>query len=470
MKKILTSGQAAILTIFVTGMVGLLIGMSLTKTGYNENIFGIGNANSTYAFYAANSGIEEALYRIKNDKTFGNPGPDNLNLDIGDAKVAVTVSGTKDERKIESIGKYKNFKRVIDVSAYNTEITPGFARAIQAGLGGIEFENRTLVTGRDKYTGERVPVSIFSNSYVRGADNGRDSQSDCSKPASTTRIDGNVYAVGSIERLGGGSGPCIDGDAFSGSLKECRVFGKAFSNSPISESYCPYATLCDPAIDSDCKTPETEPLPNIEPDLIKTQLDITGTTYNGNCVIGGANDCSTLRADGVREIGNITINGDLSTTTNLDSYYLTGPVYVTGNLNITSNQTISLAPEASEASLLILVKNRINTESNVTFTSTGNSFLLLASEYNNQKPDVCNDGDEPAIKIGSNVNSILFYAINGCVSVENPTASAEFYGAIVGEGIKFKNNATLVYDPSLKDAIFFLKKHGGWQISSFTER
>jgi hypothetical protein len=138
-------------------------------------------------------------------------------------------------------------------------------------------------------------------------------------------------------------------------------------------------------------------------------------------------------------------------------------------VNIASNQTISLAPDISDSSQIILATGKIQTSSNVTFTSTGNTFLLLASEYGNVKPNVCADPDDAAITISSNVKSILFYAINGCAYVAQPTAASEFYGAIIGEGIKFKNNSRLVYDPALQDATFFLRKKEGWQISSFTE-
>ena len=192
--------------------------------------------------------------------------------------------------------------------------------------------------------------------------------------------------------------------------------------------------------------------------------------FDGNCEIGGINDCATERADGFREIGNLIVNGNLRV--NLSSnreIYISGPVWVTGELIIEQNHTIRISPEITDLSQIILTSKNIIVRSNTSFVSVNNSFLLIASEYENSKPNVCSD-TSPAISIASNVNSILFYAINGCAMVGSPTAGSEFFGAIVGEGIWVRNNSRLIYDPALQDAEFFLRRRGGWQITSFTER
>lgn len=459
------SGQAAILIIFVIGMVSLLIGMTLTKTGFSESFMGRRTFNSTYAFYVANSGIEDAFHKIQSSN-FGNPGPDQYTLTVGDGVASVTVSGTSNERVIESVGKYKNIVRIIRVSAYDTTLRPGFARVIHAGGGGVEFDNRTLVAGRDKSTGLRVPVDVYSNNFIRGVHNGSDG--NCSSPAATTRIDGNAYAAGNIEKLGSGTGPCIDGDAYSGGvLSECRILGTAITTSPVSMINCPHTTTCNPDEDPHiCEHPVIEPLPDIGVHLIKQFLESNGDSYSGNCVIGGASDCSTL-IDGRRTIGNIIIDGNLTSSSD---FYVSGPIWVKGDVLINSNQIIRLDPSMSDSSLIILASGKIRSSSNVTFTSESSSFLLFASEYENNKPDVCQEKDDAAIRISANVNSILFYAINGCALVENPTASSEFYGAILGEGIKTNTNTRLIYDPDLQNAEFFLRRQGGWQISSFTQK
>lgn len=466
--KRLQHGQAAILIIFVIGMVSLLIGMSLSKTGFQESMMGRRIAGSTKAFYVANSGVEDAFYKIQN-LDWGNSEERKYTLDVDEGKAVIKISGTKDQREIESIGKYNNFVRKIHVSAYNTEIQPGFMRAIQAGQGGVELEGNTLVTGRNKKTGEWYAGDVYSNTFVKGVNNGK--AGECGQSSAETRVNGNVWAVESIGRLAvNDDGPCIDHNAYAGQLLNCRVFGSAYSEGPISSIDCPYATVCDPATDPvNCLTPQEELLPDIGDVLIKKHLENLqakkpDTTYNGNCVIGGTNDCSKTEDYG-SVIGNQIINGDLTTT---KDFYISGPVWVKGNFYMTSNQTIKLAPDMAEKSLVILVGGRIISSSNVTFTSEDIAFLLFASEHINSGGS-CEEEDDAAIQISSNVNSILFYAMKGCALVET-TAHSEFYGAIVGEGVKVKTNSKVVYDPSLRDAKFVLTKEGGWQISSFTER
>lgn len=466
----LQAGQAAILIIFVIGMVSLLIGMSLSKTGFQESMMGRSIADSIRAFYAANSGIEDAIYRIQ----MGYSEEDNYTLNVGEgsAKVTIkTISASEEddvvevtEREIISVGRYGNFIRRIRVTAQNTVIAPDFTRFIQAGDGGIEIGQRVKITssGADE-------VNIYSKSFVRGRDNG--SESSCDNPVSTTNIDGNVFAVGSIERLSNGKGPCITGNAYAGNLYECRIFGQGFSNSEDSFD-CPYEP-CDPGIDPDCKVPDERPLPDIGVSYIEDHLtEHAETVWSGNCEIGGSFDCSTVSEDGTPTIGNIIIQGDLETRSN-SALYLSGPVWVRGDVTLESNQTISLDPANEEdTSLIILADGRITADANTHFTSDDNKFLLMASKYVNgtlSNPEtICEGAAGNAVTINPNVQSILFYAINGCAYVA-PTASQAFLGAILAQGVIIDNNVQMIYDPALKDAEFFLNENGGWQILSFTE-
>jgi len=467
----LQAGQAAILIIFVIGMVSLLIGMSLSKTGFQESMMGRSIAGSTKAFYVANSGIEDAFYRIQ---TLGYAEEDDYTLDVGEgsAKVTIKTISVSDEedvvevtvREIISVGKYGNFVRRIRVIAQNTVIAPDFTRFIQAGDGGIEIGQRVKITssGADQ-------VNIYSKSFVRGRNNG--SESGCDSPISTTNIDGNVFAVGSIERLSNGTGPCITGNAYAGNLYECRIFGQGFSGSEDSFD-CPY-DACDPATDPDCKIPEERPLPDIGVSYIEDHLTRHAeTVWPGNCEIGGSSDCSIESEDGTPMIGNMIIEGNLETRSN-SALYLSGPVWVKGDVTLESNQTISLDPASEDdTSLIILADGRITADANTRFTSDDNKFLLVASKYVNgilgDPETICEGSAGNAVTINPNVQSILFYAINGCAYVA-PTAAQAFLGAILAQGVIIDNNVEIIYNPALKDAEFFLNEGGSWQILSFTE-
>ncbi len=457
-------GQAAILIIFVIGMVGLLIGMSLSKTGFAESMMGRGVAGSTYAFYVANSGVEDAFYKIQEHTDtdedgigFGYPDPVNYPLDVGEGTAKITISGTKNERIIESVGKFEKYVRKLRVITYNTSIKPGFADAIHASNGGVELEGNTKVTG-----------NVYSNSFVKGVNNGHAGRSDCSddQPASVTGIEGNVWAVDSIDKLASiNSGPCIHGSAFSKDINECRILGSAYSDDSISDSSCPYEIECDPDENPDCITPIKKPLPDIGEEMLKQYLVDNNNIYAGDCEIGGTNNCSTpSESDGITPtIGNIIIEGNL--ITNIPLLYISGPVWVKGNINMESNQTIDLDPGVTDKSLILFADGKILADSNITFNSEGTKFLLLVSGHENSEPNMCSE-DNASIIISQNVSSILFYATNGCTLV---AANSKFDGSLIGEGVKVETNSTVQYDDLLQDAVFSLSDEGGWQISSFTE-
>lgn len=481
-------GQAAILIIFVIGMVGLLIGMSLSKTGFAESMMGRGTAGSTYAFYVANAGIEDALYKIQKAEESGYYNIPQYTLKVGDGSTIVTISNrivTKDDtleriqRDILSVGTYDNYVRRIRVSAQIDILKPEFTRIIQAGVGGIEIERNVSISGRHK-DGTPADVSIYSNSFVRGWHNGNNNRPNCDSPSATSQIKGNVYAVDSIDRLDNGYGPCIDGDAFAGAINQCRIFGSYYSGSGnVNQASCPHNAnyWCNPEDDPErCKAPEEINLPEIYPDLIKEHIG--GNIHNGDCIIGNTNhagSCYEPNMDGSVTVGNIIIKGDLITNSS-SIMHISGPVYVEGNITFASNQTINLHPSiVDKTSLIILSEGRIIANSNTNFTSVDSSFLLLASLYENDLKEkdgltyVCEGNDNiDAISIHSNVNSILFYAVNGCAYVKS-SAGKEYFGAIIARGVKIDQNVALVYDPVLEAAEFKLSQDGGWQISSFTE-
>ncbi len=466
-----SKGQAAILIIFVIGMVGLLIGLTLSKTGFTESMMGRGTAGSTKAFYIANAGIEDAFYKIIQADSKGEDfeDVDGYNLDVGEGEAKITVvnqiNGDEKEKIITSSGKYKNFLRNIQVKAYNTKINPEFTKIIQVGYGGIEIENNVKISAK-KDGQEYAGGNIYSNSFIRGKSNSS-KDGKCQEPSSF--INGNAVAVDIIDKLGNsGDGPCISGNAFSGNLNYCEVLGDyAYSYSGYN-SNCPISEekRCDPSLDPlNCIVPEPINLPDIKPEKIKKYIENYGETYNGDCKIGGTNDCSSNKG-GKKYLGFKVINGNL--TINSDIYF-SGPVWVKGNLIINSNKTIFLAEEVKDiTSLIILVSGKIETESNVTFESGGKSYLLLASEYKDISNPLCNDSDGNAITINANVKSILFYAIKGCAIVK-PTAGKEFFGAIIAEAALLKQNVNLYYDPNLQNSIILLSQEEPWKISSFTE-
>lgn len=436
-------GQAAILIVFVLGMIAVLIGVSLTQTGFRESIMGRTEAESAKAFYVANSGVEEAFYQIGQDSSYGVSTPGTFDLMVETGQAHVTVYGTEDQKTIESVGTEGQYVRKLKVEVQNTSLKPGFEHAIHSGQGGFELRNNTVITGKNNTVG-----NVYSNSTVWGA-------KDCKTP-SASMVKGSVWAVGEITKLEkNDSGVCIAEDAYAGLLDYCYVKGSV--NSPTAPSInCPYDGLWinKPA-------PDPLPLPAMGVDNLKNYLSSKGKFFSGDCILdgsGGPSDCS----GGTNTIGETIIAGDLQKPSNID-IKISGPVWVQKNIIFNSLGSVGLTADITEVSQIVVVDGTILSDSNVAFGSNGTAFLLFVSTFVPSTPEIC---DNPAITISSNTNSVLFYATKGCVLVN---ANSIFHGAILGEKIRVENNSTVEYDPALQLAIFGLTKSGGWQTISFKE-
>jgi len=485
MKNKNLSGQAAILIVFVIGMVSLLIGMSLSKTGFQESMMGRNIAGSTKAFYAANSGIEDVLitmgsissgdlpYKYNLIVDDDNPGYEvKANVEIkSETETEIEEGVFEKKREIISTGTYGNFIRKIKVTVKSTLIQPDFTRFIQAGNGGIQIGQNVKISSlvEDEF------INVSSKSFLLGRNNSA-SGSECTNASSG--IIGNVFAGDKISKLGtNGSGPCIAGNAYAKSLDYCRVLGAVFSEEDPSIN-CPYDRGCDINDDPNCKLPDIDnlTLPDIGINHIEDHLEAIENIWNRDCVIdGGTNDCSTLNDDGSSTIGNMIIEGDLETNSN-SILKLSGHIWVKGNVTFDSNQKIEIDPTyKNDSSLILLADGKINTSANTHFYSDIfediNRYLLVASKYGSEDlvGGICEgaSGDN-AIFIEPNVQSILFYAMQGCAYIQ-ATASEEFLGAILAEGVYIDNNVVMKYDSNLKNAKFYLGGEGGWKILSFTE-
>lgn len=118
------------------------------------------NLNSKKAYFLAESGVEDAIYRIRNNKTIG--GSETLALDSNSATTTITTSGS--EKQIESLGDVNNFERTVNVKL----VTSGgvsFNYGVQVGQGGIELEGSGTINGNVYANG---PITGDSSAIITG--------------------------------------------------------------------------------------------------------------------------------------------------------------------------------------------------------------------------------------------------------------------------------------------------------------
>lgn len=457
-------GFAALLIIFVLGMVSLLVASGLLITGYNESQMARTEASGTAAFYEANSGVEEALYKINHVPNYGVGSPATFTVSMNSGSASIIVhDGTATQRTIDSTGTSGTYVSEIHTVVQNTSVTPGFMYAIQAGPDGFELDNNSTIQA---LSGDG---NIYSNGYIKGKNNG----SGLCTSGSPSLIKGSAWAVTSIDKLNPGTGVCVMKNAYANNLSYCNVIGNR--NSPNSPS-----GNCNGGSYINSPAPTPIPLPDMGVDALKNYVISKGTTFTGDCTADGS--LSSNNCAGTSNIlGNIIITGNLVVNVPSGSRLnFSGPVWVKGSITFNSHTTVGLAA-ATTISQIVVSDNTINSASNVTFCTNsisclgGTAYLMFLSTYPakitptptptpSPAPEGCSN---PAITIQSNSNSVLFYAPSGCVSV---SANSTFQGAILGQKIVVNANSTVNYDPNLATAIFGLTQSGGWQTMSFSQQ
>lgn len=439
-------GFAALLVVFVLGLASIFVASGLIVTGYNESVMSRTAGFGDKAFYEANSGMEDAIYKLN----AGISGPTGFTTTMASGSAAVTISGTGKERQVTSVGTAGSYVSTVQATLENTSVKPGFLYALQANNNGIEIDHNTDIRS---LTGD---ATVFSNGYIAG-DNNATQGGTCKGSASA--VFGNAYTVGAMEKTTGGSGLCVSKDAIASAYNYCYVFGKRRT---AASGNCPGGSVvADPV-------PTPVPLPDMNIPGLKSFLTNQGTTYSGNCVVNGTSACSGGAA---KTIGNVIITGTLTIPSNT-TMTVTGPVWVQGAIIINSNVMINLTGPAGK---IVVTDSTITVDSNVSSANVGVAYLLLISTYTvypapspTPTPGVTSPFcSTPAITLSQNTSNILFFAPNGCISIES---NATFVGSVVAEKIIVDSNSHVTYDPNLVNAVFNTTTAGGWQILRFSRK
>jgi hypothetical protein len=136
----------------ITALVFFLAGSTAVIAGITDSVMRevriVRNESaSKQSYYASESALEDAIYRVKYGKTIGV----NEFLDVGSSTASTTVTTEADgSQKIVASGDIDTTVRTMEASlAVDSGIT--FSYALQAGLGGIDMYGSSQVLG-DIYT------------------------------------------------------------------------------------------------------------------------------------------------------------------------------------------------------------------------------------------------------------------------------------------------------------------------------
>lgn len=380
------------------------------------------NFDSKKSYFLAESGSEDALYRILNNLAIGSS--ETITLDSNSATTTVdTILGNKE---ISSLGDVGSLQRKTKL-ALSTGPGASFNYGVQVGQGGLVLENTARITG-NVYSSGTITVSdntVYGDAISAGA----------------TGLINNIHTTGSAYAHTIQNSD-IDMDAYYAIKTNTTVGGTSYPNSPDQ----PVASM--PISDNQ--------IADLEADAL------AGGIFSSPCPY-------TINSD--RTLGPVKITCDLEISGD-PTVTLNGSVWVTGNVLIQNSAIIEASADLGNKSVAIIADNpnnrtsssQIDLKNSSQFSGSGSagSFVFLISQNNSAELG----GDEDAISMdNSSSGSVVLYAGHGLINIQNSATLKE----VTGYKLKVKNSANIIYDTGLTSTLFTSGPGGGYEIIGWKE-
>ena len=147
------SGQAILVSVLLLTVVSVIVTSGLVSPAVRN----LNNANkfvgSRASYYTAEAGVEDTIYRLKNN--LNTPTSNTISLNGGEATIEVTDSGNN--KLIAVAGEVSDLYRRISASV-SAGSGANFYYGIQVGDGGLSMSNNASVVG-----------NVFSNGSITGS-------------------------------------------------------------------------------------------------------------------------------------------------------------------------------------------------------------------------------------------------------------------------------------------------------------
>lgn len=388
--------------------------------------------SSKQSYAAAQSGADDAWYRLKNGKTLNSP----VYLNLGTGSSTITITTTGNYKKVNVASAQNNFLHSLQVDlVLGTGVS--FHYGIQSGDGGFVLQNSSSVTG-----------NIFSNGAVTGSGN---------------TIAGDVISAGSGGLI---SGITATGTAYAHTIQNSSIGKDAYyqviSGSTASGAACTGNTHCHP------NTPDqsTAPLPISDSQIAQWENDAaagsTATCTSGSYSITSPTSIGPLKVPCDLSIKNTTVT-------------VTGPVWVTGNIDV-KGSTVVMSSGLSSNNVPVIADNASNpsgsdiitTDTSTQFYAAGcpsacvpGAFVFLISQNNSGQTG----GSTNAISLGQSSSGVIAYAAHGQVTIGQSVNLKE----VTAYKIILVNTANVTYDTGLGSSLFEAGPGGGYSILDWFE-
>lgn len=316
------SGQAAIIAVvfllfILLSILGAISNLALKEAKGAERSF-----RSRTAFFTAEAGVEDAVYRLKHGKNI----TDSFIISLNGSVSTTTVNNIFGGKEIKSNGEFlQNFRSLTSVLLEGEGAE--FFYGVQVGLGGLHMSNLATVNG-----------NVYSNGVIDGEN--------------SAKILGDATAVGSV------SGMTI-GDSLMGIAR-----APSFSNTTVHGSACPnqYCVI---------ESPSQLNFPISSEQIINWKNSaVSGGISSGNYNLSGS-QTATL---GPKKItGNLTLSNNAVLT-------LTGTLWVQGNISLSNSAKIILHSSYGGNSEVVVSDGAFSTSNSANYQGAGTgSYVVLVT-------------------------------------------------------------------------------------------
>ena len=441
-------GAAMLISVIFFLFISLAIISGLVSPTIREFKNASVNLNSKKSYFLAESGTEDAIYRVLKNMAIGG----SETIALGSNLVTTTITSfSSSAKQITSLGDVGSLQRKTNI-ALSTGVGVSFSYGVQIGQGGLEMSNSSKVIG-----------NAYSNGNIIGTN--------------SARIQGTAIAAGSSGII---EGMDIDGDAWSHTITgTSTVLGKAthsvLQNTTVtgnvvadSISNCAIGGTAKYDTSSSCSVTGTITTPNpdvfVPADILplpisEAQIDI----WESEAVSGGSLGSQTF-SNGTRSMGPKKIDGNLIISGDAE-LVITGTLWVTGEIRLSNTSKIKLDTSYGSSSGVVMAG--IDESSTVGYIEISNSAQALGSGSAGSYIMLLSQREmgSNAIRTSNSSAVAILYAGEGEIEIGNSAALKE----VTANKIKITNSATVTYESGLANNNFVSGPSGSWAIQSWGE-
>jgi hypothetical protein len=418
-RKIKTNSGAAMLIsvvffLFISlAIISGLVGPTVREFK-NANV----NLNSKRSYFLAESGSEDAMYRVIQGMAISG----NETITLNSNTVVTTIDTLPGNiKEISSLGDVQNLERTTKLSL-KAGSGVAFNYGVQVGQGGLYLDSGS-VTGNVNSNGPITATKSATN-YITGT-------------AISTGASGSIIGFNVNNRLRVGT---VSGTTQAHKVNYVNSTGLIYCQSGTGNNKSCTAQA-DPA-------PVDFPIDTESIDQWKNEAS-AGGTYTGNYSVGPwPNQNVTYGPKKI--VGNLSVtSGGILT--------VAGPIWVTGNINVTGGSQIKLASSYGANDGVVIANGTISVAGGSTATGSGmaGSYIMLLTTSSSGS----------AFSVAGNSGALIAYAANGTVKISGGASLRE----VVANRLEVVGESNVTYESGLVDNNFSSGPGGSWVVNSWSE-